>query len=101
MTDFEPDFFVGTGDIVYYDHPAKTAARALAEMRQKWHEQARLPRLVEFLGRTAADWLKDDHDFRFNDADSSGRRLPAAETGIDVFREQMPLLDSGDRSSPT
>lgn len=101
MNDLEPDFFIGTGDIVYYDHPATTAARTLAEMRRKWHEQARLPRLVEFLGHTAAYWSKDDHDFRFNDADSSGRRLPAAETGIDVFREQMPLLDAADRNSPS
>jgi len=101
MLALAPDFFVGTGDIVYYDHPAATAAKSLAELRRKWHEQARLPRLVEFLGRTAAYWSKDDHDFRFNDADAAGNRLPTAATGIDVFREQMPLLDSSDRSSPT
>jgi len=65
-------------------------ARTLAEMRRKWHEQARLPRLVKLLCRTAAYWSKDDHDFRFNDAVLSGRRLPAADTGIDMFREQMP-----------
>jgi alkaline phosphatase D len=101
MTSLGPDFFVGTGDIVYYDHPADTAARTLPEMRRKWHEQARLPRLVEFLGRTAAYWSKDDHDFRFNDADPESGDLPTAAAGIDVFREQMPILDAGDRHSPT
>lgn len=101
MLALEPDFFIGSGDIVYYDHPAATAATSLEELRRKWHEQARLPRLVEFLGCTAAYWSKDDHDFRFNDADAAGNRLPTAATGIDVFREQLPLLDTGDRSSPT
>jgi alkaline phosphatase D len=101
MLALEPDFFIGTGDIVYYDHPVATAAKTLEELRRKWHEQFRLPRLVEFLGRTAASWSKDDHDFRFDDADAAGSRLPTAATGIDVFREQMPLLDSSDRSSPT
>jgi alkaline phosphatase D len=101
MLALEPDFFIGTGDIVYYDHPAATAAKSLEELRRKWHEQARLPRLVEFLGRTIGYWSKDDHDFRFNDADTAGSRLPTAAKGIDVFREQMPLLDAGDRDSPT
>jgi alkaline phosphatase D len=101
MLALEPDFFVGTGDIVYYDSPAATAAKTRSELRQKWHEQFRLPRMVAFLGRTAAFWSKDDHDFRFNDADLEGVRLPNATTGIDIFREQMPLLAAGDRLSPT
>jgi alkaline phosphatase D len=97
----EPAFFIGTGDIVYYDHPKATAAQTLPELRRKWHEQFRLPRLVEFLGSTAAFWSKDDHDFRFDDADLDGDRRPTGPVGIDVFREQMPLLDAGDRTSPT
>lgn len=101
MRALEPDFFIGTGDIVYYDHPAATAATTLGELRRKWHEQFRLPRLVEFLGRTPAYWSKDDHDFRFNDADAAGLRPPTAATGIDLFREQMPLLAADDRGSPT
>jgi alkaline phosphatase/alkaline phosphatase D len=101
MLALEPDFFVGTGDIVYHDHPAATAARTLEELRRKWHEQFRLPRLIEFLGRTPAFWSKDDHDFRFNDADLAGRRLPTAVTGIEVFREQLPVVPAGDRDSPT
>lgn len=101
MRSLSPAFFIGTGDIVYYDHPAATPARTLPEMRRKWHEQFRFPRMIEFLGNTAAYWSKDDHDFRFNDADREGNLLPTATTGIDVFREQMPMLDAGDRTSPT
>lgn len=101
MKSLEPDFFIGTGDIVYYDHPEKTAAKTLPELRRKWHEQFRLPRLVEFYGRTPAYWSKDDHDFRFNDADLGGKKQPESQTGIEIFREQMPIYDAGDLTTPT
>lgn len=101
MLALHPDFFVGTGDIVYYDHPAKTAARTLEELRKKWHEQFRLPRMTRFFSSTPAFWSKDDHDFRFNDADLVGEKKPLPKTGIAVFREQMPLLPAGDETSPS
>ena len=100
MTDLKPDFFIGTGDIVYYDHPPETAAKTLPELRRKWHEQFRFPRLVEFLAHTPAYWSKDDHDFRFNDADLRGEKLPQPATGIEIFREQMPVFDALDRETP-
>lgn len=101
MTALKPDFFIGTGDIVYYDHPAQTAAKTLPELRKKWHEQFRFPRMVEFFARTPAYWSKDDHDFRFNDADLAGTKLPAPSTGIELFREQMPIFTASDRTTPT
>lgn len=104
MNELKPDFFVGTGDIVYYDWPRtkdQPAATALPDLRKKWHEQFRFPRLVEFFGRTPAYWSKDDHDFRFDDADLTGAKLPAAGTGIDLFREQLPIAPAGDRDTPT
>ncbi|MBL9155465.1 MAG: alkaline phosphatase D family protein [Verrucomicrobiales bacterium] len=101
MAALKPDFFIGTGDIVYYDHPPQTAAKTLPELRRKWHEQFRFPRMIDFFGRTPAYWSKDDHDFRFNDADLSGGKEPAPATGIEIFREQMPIHPSGDDSSPT
>lgn len=101
MQSLAPAFFIGTGDIVYHDHPAATQAQTLPELRRRWHEQFRFPRMIEFLGNTAAFWWKDDHDFRFNDADREGNRLPATSTGIDVFREQKPLLAAGDDTSPS
>jgi alkaline phosphatase D len=101
MLALKPDFFIGTGDIVYYDHPAKTAAKTLPELRKKWHEQFRFPRMVDFFAVTPAYWSKDDHDFRFNDADLGGANLPAPGTGIELFREQMPIHPAGDRTTPT
>ena len=101
MRALEPDFFIGAGDIVYYDHPAQTAARTVPELRRKWHEQFRFPRLIDFFARTPAYWLKDDHDFRYNDADLRGDRLPDVTTGIDLFREQLPLAPQEDSTQPS
>lgn len=101
MAELKPAFFIGTGDIVYYDHPAPTAAKTLPELRRKWHEQFRFPRMVEFFSRTPAFWSKDDHDFRFNDADMLGERAPVPATGIEIFREQMPIHPAGEAAAPT
>lgn len=101
MLALKPNFFIGTGDIVYYDHPAKTAAKTVPEMRKKWHEQFRFPRLIEFFAVTPAYWSKDDHDFRYNDADRDGANLPAVSTGMQIFREQMPIHLLGDATTPT
>ncbi|MEY4483071.1 MAG: Alkaline phosphatase precursor, partial [Verrucomicrobiota bacterium] len=38
MLKLRPDFFVGTGDIVYYDHPLRVA-KTVPQLRQCWHEQ--------------------------------------------------------------
>ena len=100
MLALQPDFFIGAGDIVYYDKPEKAAAQSLPELRRKWHEQFRYPRLVEFFARTPGYWSKDDHDFRFNDADLAGDRLPAPAAGSELFREQMPVHAAGDRDAP-
>ncbi len=96
----DPDFFIGTGDIVYYDNPMRDAT-TIDQMRKCWHEQFRFPRMIEMLSRTASFWSKDDHDFRFDDSDLRGKRAPMPKLGIDVFREQMPILPQGDSSSPT
>lgn len=101
MLALKPDFFIGTGDIVYYDHPAKTPARTLPELRKKWHEQFRFPRMVDYFAVTPAYWSKDDHDFRYNDADLGGPKQPDVPTGIEMFREQMPILPAGDTSTPS
>ena len=101
MAKLQPDFFIGTGDIVYYDIPYKKPAETLPELRRKWHEQFRFPRLIEFFSRTPGYWSKDDHDFRFNDADLSKSKLPSPATGIELFREQMPIFPASDRTTPT
>ena len=100
MQKLKPDFFIGAGDIVYYDFPLDAPAQTLPELRKKWHEQFRFPRMVEFFANTPAYWMKDDHDFRFDDADQSGDKLPLASTGMSLFREQMPTHPAGDQMTP-
>ena len=101
MARLKPDFFVGTGDIVYYDNILHGPARTLPELRKCWHEQFRFPRLIEFFAQTPAYWSKDDHDFRFNESDNETPRLPLPATGIALFREQLPIVPAGDMNSPT
>ena len=94
MLKLRPDFFVGTGDIVYYDNPMRVA-ETVPQLRKCWHEQFRFPRMIEFFRSVPAYWSKDDHDFRFNESDNSTDRLPLPKTGIDMFREQLPLMATG------
>lgn len=100
IADLEPEFMIGAGDIVYYDNPIRTA-KTLAEMRKCWHEQFRFPRMTKVFSSVPTFWSKDDHDFRYDDADLKPGRRPNADLGIDVFREQMPILSQGDVDSPT
>ncbi len=97
----QPDFFIGAGDNVYYDHPAKTPAKTLAEMRRKWHEQFALPRVAALVGEVSTYWMKDDHDYRYNDSDPSGENAPSHALGVRTFREQMPVVPFIDSTNAT
>ncbi len=123
----EPDFFVGTGDNVYYDHPGhRGRAQTAHEMRKKHHEQYSQQRFLDLFLKSATYWLRDDHDHRFNDSDpvnpvlirhstrseyypklndyegeSGSGFLPSHELGISMFREQLPVVDLNDREAVT
>ncbi|MCP4048862.1 MAG: alkaline phosphatase [Gammaproteobacteria bacterium] len=91
MMKIDTDFFVHTGDILYYDQFAKT--RALAN----WHWQRiyGMQSLVDFHNNVTSYFMKDDHDTLVNDS------WPTMEThfmgdftfeqGLEVFREQVPM----------
>ena len=94
ITALEPDFFVGTGDNVYYDNPSFIGrADTREEMRGKWHRQFAAQRFAELFTRVPTYWMKDDHDFRYNDADPYGDVTPSTELAIEVFNEQVPVVD--------
>lgn len=95
------NFMIGGGDLVYYDLPATDIAKTLPQLRAKWQQQFVMPRLVKLVGSLGAYWMKDDHDFRYDDADLTGPREPSAELGIRTFREQMPVVPPEDPSRPT
>jgi len=91
MLRIEPDFFVHTGDIVYYDNMAKTLALA----RWHWARTYSLPTNLAFHRQVASYFIKDDHDTWMNDC------WPGMETrfmgeftfeqGLAVFLEQAPM----------
>ncbi len=101
MYRIRPDFFIGDGDNVYYDHPVGTRAKNIVEMRRKWHEQFVQVTLNQFFSIAPTYWLKDDHDYRFNDADTTRDIEPSHELGIQVFREQVPIVDMADTNAVT
>ena len=92
MAGLKPDYFIGTGDNVYYDHPGgpKSAVEEV-QMRRKWHEQFSQRRYIDLFARTATYWEKDDHDFRYNDSDLTGDKPPSVELGLRIFSEQLVL----------
>ncbi len=101
MMKMKPDFFVATGDNVYYDSHDDEEATDVAGMRRKWHEQLVQPRFVELFRDTPTYWEKDDHDHRYNDCDLAGDRSPASDLGIRIFREQVPVVDPLDPEAKT
>ncbi len=97
----QPQFIVFTGDSVYYDSPAGTRAKTLKAMRAKWHRQLRSQRFAALFQAMPAYWQKDDHDYRFNDADPHIAVEPSHKLGWSVFREQVPVVDPDEADAVT
>lgn len=91
MLKLDPDFFVHTGDILYYDRLAKTVDLA----RYHWQRMYSWPTNVEFHKQVASYFEKDDHDTWVNDC------WPTMQTdymheftfrqGQEIYREQVPI----------
>ncbi len=111
MKDMKPDYFVGTGDNVYYDSPKTFGgsknkkknefALSQKELRQKWHVQFIQKRFIDFFSGVGVYWEKDDHDHRKNDCDTTGDYEPSNQLGIDTFVEQVPVTDPKDKDAKT
>ncbi|WP_198675323.1 alkaline phosphatase D family protein [Pleomorphovibrio marinus] len=94
----QPDFFIGNGDNVYYDHPDNYQVKTLQEMRAMWHRQFFMPRIRKMFAEIPIFWMKDDHDHRFDDSDTTAVHPrfganPSNELGIKTFLEQVPVVD--------
>jgi alkaline phosphatase D len=91
MQKMDPDFFVHTGDILYYDEFGKTPALA------NWHWQRiyGMNSLVEFHNNVSSYFMKDDHDTLMNDSwptmETSFMGELTFERGLEIFREQVPM----------
>ncbi|MCL5282964.1 MAG: alkaline phosphatase D family protein [Planctomycetes bacterium] len=94
MQKLEPDFFVHTGDIEYYDRPRPYAkSRELA--RFKWNRIFAMPFQRRFHENVASYFMKDDHDTLRDDAWPGLRYGDLTwEQGLAIFREQVPMGES-------
>ena len=101
ILNIKPDFFVGTGDNVYYDSPDRKNAETTEEVRLKYHEQFSLMRFRNLFAEVPAFWEIDDHDYRKNDCDRSGDYLPTPEMGRNIMLEQFPVGAQGDKEALT
>ena len=103
----KPDFFVANGDVVYYDKPgnedSEYYAKTKTQMQAKWHRYFAMPRNREMMLEVPVFYLKDDHDYRFNDCDTTDQKkeLPTHHEGIGVFREETPVVDLEDPDART
>ncbi len=70
-------------------------------MRAKWHRQFATPRFEALFQRVPVYWQKDDHDYRYNDADPYGTLEPSHELGASVFLEQVPVAPAEDEKAVT
>jgi len=87
----DPEFFVHTGDIVYYDRAGKTVELA----RWHWDRMYSYPNNIEYHRQVASYFIKDDHDTWMDDA------YPGMETrfmgdftyeqGLKIFPEEVPM----------
>ncbi|XOV94302.1 MAG: alkaline phosphatase D family protein [Bacteroidota bacterium] len=91
MLKLDPDFYVHTGDIEYYD---KSNPWAMTEglMRFKWDRLFALPLQREFWKQTTSYFMKDDHDALKNDAyPGTTYGSVSWERGLEIFDlEQFP-----------
>jgi len=90
MLEFEPDFMVHTGDIVYYDKAPLCRNRKQAEA--KWDLMFAYGFNQKFHRSVASYFMKDDHDTLKNDCwpGQSYGELTFAQ-GLEIFRQQVPM----------
>ncbi|MFP4381220.1 MAG: alkaline phosphatase D family protein [Candidatus Sumerlaeia bacterium] len=91
MRDKGVDFFVHTGDILYYDKEGPLAVNAELA-RYKWHRMYSYPNQKAFHENVTSYFIKDDHDTLKNDCwpDQNYGDL-TWEQGLAIFREQVPM----------
>lgn len=96
-----PNFFVGTGDNVYYDTPDNPRAETIPQLRQKWHEQFVQPRYRKMFAVVPTYWMIDDHDYRIDDGDNTGDYKPTPKTGREMMLEQLPIASASEEHAKT
>ena len=93
MLQAEPDFFVHTGDILYYDKIP--LCKSVAQARAKWGLMFGYEYNRKFHQHVPSYFMKDDHDTLKNDC-WPGQKYGELtfDQGLDIFREQVPVGNS-------
>ena len=93
MLDMDVDFFVHTGDILYYDEYAKNVDLA----RWGWARMFSLSTNFDFHRRIPTYFMKDDHDTWQDDAWPTLESTYMADftflEGVEIFKEQTPMSE--------
>ena len=93
MIDLNVDFFVHTGDILYYDAWAKNVDLA----RWGWARMFSLPTNFDFHRQVPTYFMKDDHDTWQDDTwptqESSYMGEFTFQNGVEIFKEQVPMSE--------
>jgi alkaline phosphatase D len=87
----DPEFFVHTGDIIYYDNMGKTADLA----RWHWDRMYSYPNNIDFHRQVTSYFIKDDHDTWMNDC-YPGMKTNfmgefTYEEGTEIFLYEVPM----------
>jgi len=90
MLKLEPNFFVHTGDNVYYDHRNPYVTH-IDLARFSWNRMFGLPNTRDFLNKVPAYFMKDDHDSWPSMPGEMG--VFTYEQGLQVYDEQVPMSD--------
>ncbi len=96
MQKLNPDFFVHTGDIVYYDNDGPWVVNA-EQARHKWNQMYALPFQRAFHNEVSSYFIRDDHDTWQNDCWPTQQNNKMGDftyaQGVDIFFEQVPAPD--------
>lgn len=92
MARLDPDFFVHTGDYVYYDRIGPMVDN-IEKARHKWHAMNSRLSIREFLQKTPMYMIKDDHDFLRDDTYPDSKPLGdfTLADGLRVWKENVPF----------
>jgi alkaline phosphatase D len=89
----DPDFFVHTGDIIYFDRLAKTLDLA----RWHWDRMYSFPNNIDYHRQVASYFIKDDHDTWMNDCYPGMKTNYMGEftyeQGTQLFLDEVPMGD--------
>lgn len=94
MGKLNPDFFVHTGDYIYYDKPGPLA-KNYEKARHKWHAMNGWPSLRDFFKKVPIYMIKDDHDLLKDDAYLGKGPYGdlTFQDGIKLWYENVPIED--------